>query len=53
MFKQDQEVYDNLYSSMGCVRVNIVGKCKVDTFHGAPQIIVDDFEIVDRQEYYF
>lgn len=53
MFGCNEDIYNDLYSAMGCVKVNIIGKCVIDTFHGGPQIKVEDFEIVERQEYYF
>ena len=53
MFGCDEDTYNDLYSEMGCVKVNIIGKCVEDTYNGGPQVIVEDFEIVERQEYYF
>jgi hypothetical protein len=53
MFRANEDIYNDLYSDMGCVKVNIIGKCVVDTYNGGPQIVVKDLEVVERQDYYF
>lgn len=54
-FRSSKEEYDKLYSELGCVNINIVGKCKRNIWNGniTPQILVEDYEIVNRQDYYF
>ena len=54
-FKASSEEYENLYSELGCVKINIVGKCEENVWNGIinPQIIVEDYEIVGKTEYYF
>jgi single-stranded-DNA-specific exonuclease len=54
-FRSSKEEYEKLYSELGCVNINIVGKCKRNIWNGniTPQILVEDYEIVNRQDYYF
>ena len=54
-FKSSQEEYEKLRSEVGCVTINIVGKCERNIWNGiiTPQIIIEDYEIVGEQKYYF
>lgn len=54
-FGSSKEEYESLYSELGCVNINVVGKCEINVWNGIikPQIIIEDYEIVDRTEYYF
>ena len=54
-FKSSETEYEQLYSDLGCVIINIVGKCAINEWRGfvTPQIIIEDYEIVKRQDYYF
>ena len=54
-FKSSQEEYEKLHSETGCVTINIVGKCERNIWNGTvtPQIIIEDYEIINKQEYYF
>ena len=54
-FKSSQEEYDKLRSETGCITINIVGKCERNVWNGTvtPQIIIEDYEIVGEQKYYF
>ena len=54
-FKSSETEYENLYSDLGCVIINIVGHCTVNEWRGrfTPQIEIEDYEIVQRQDYYF
>ena len=54
-FRSSKEEYDSLYSELGCVTINVVGKCERNEWNGKvhPQIIIEDYEIVDRTAYYF
>lgn len=54
-FKSSEEEYENLYSDLGCVIIDIVGKCDINEWRGniTPQIKIEDYSIVDRQDYYF
>ena len=50
-----QEEYEKLKSEMGCITINVVGKCERNVWNGSvsPQIIIEDYEIVGEQKYYF
>lgn len=54
-FRSSKEEYESLYSELGCVTINIVGRCERNIWNGtiSPQIIIEDYEIVGRTEYYF
>ena len=54
-FKSSQEEYDKLRSETGCITINVVGKCERNIWNGTvtPQIIIEDYEIVGEQKYYF
>ena len=54
-FRSSNEEYENLYSELGCVTINVVGKCERNEWNGKihPQIIIEDYEIVGRTAYYF
>ena len=54
-FKSSQEEYEKLRSEVGCVTINVVGKCERNIWNGSvtPQIIIEDYEIVGEQKYYF
>ena len=54
-FKSSEEEYEKLRSEVGCVTINIVGKCERNIWNGmiTPQIIIEDYEIVGEQKYYF
>ena len=52
MFKAEEGVYDMLNTN-GVITLNIVGTCARNDYNGQPQIIIQDFEITQRQNYYF
>ena len=52
-FKSSEEEYESLYSEMGCVIINIIGRCSCNSWDNKPQVKIEDFSIVGRQEYYF
>lgn len=53
-FRSSNEEYESLYSDLGCVTINVVGKCSRNSgWDDKPQIIIDDYEIVGRAAYYF
>lgn len=54
-FKSSEEELEKLYSESGCVTINLVGKTEVNRYFNnvTPQIIIVDYEIINRQEYYF
>ena len=52
-FKVSEQEYENLYSEAGCVTINVLGVCEKNTWNNKPQLIIRDYEIVDRLNYYF
>ncbi len=54
-FGSSQEEYDSLYSETGCVTLNVVGTCNLNEWQGnfSPQIIIEDYEILSKSNYYF
>ena len=54
-FKSSQKEYEKLRSETGCITINVVGKCERNVWNGTvtPQIIIEDYEIVGEQKYYF
>ena len=54
-FRSSEEEYESFITDTGCVTINIVGKCEVNQYFNSvtPQIIIEDYEIVDRMNYYF
>ena len=54
-FKSSEEEYEQLYSELGCVKINVVGKCRKNEYYGqtTAQIEIDEYEIIGGQSYYF
>ena len=54
-FRSSNEEYEKLCSELGCIIINVVGKCERNIWNGIvnPQIIIEDYEIVGKTEYYF
>lgn len=54
-FKSSEEELDSLYSANGCVTINLVGKAEVNRYFNnvTPQIIITDYQIVNKQDFYF
>ena len=54
-FKSSDEEYQLLYSDLGCVIINVVGRCSINTWAGetTAQILIEDFELVKKEKYYF
>ena len=54
-FNSSQEEYNSLYSEHGAVEINLVGTCNKNEWNGyiTPQVLVQDYEIVDRMQYVF
>jgi hypothetical protein len=53
LFKTSQEVYDLLYSEYGLVTINVIGTFVRNDWSNSPQIIIEDFEVVSKKDYYF
>lgn len=54
-FKSSHEEYEKLKSEMGCVTINVVGRCERNVWNGtvSAQLIIEDYEIVSTTQYYF
>lgn len=54
-FKSGEEEYNNLYTEQGCVVIDILCKCEINEYCGNinPQLIIQDYEIVSHQDYFF
>ena len=54
-FRSSEEEYNKLYSELGYVTINIVGECERNIWNNkiSPQVMIKDYEIVDRANYYF
>ena len=51
-FKSSEEEYELLHSDLGYVIINAVGTCTRSNW-GIPQFMIQDYEIIGRNEYYF
>ncbi len=53
-FKCSEEDYMSIYPNEGCTTIDIVGRCMRNTgWDNGPEVIMEDFNIVRKQEYYF
>lgn len=54
-FKSSVEEFDTLYSENGCVTLNIVGRPEVNRYYSSvtPQLLITDYDIINRQQFYF
>ena len=54
-FKCSQEEFDQLYSELGCVTINVIGRFQKNSWCGreTPQILIEDYEIINKEDYYF
>lgn len=54
-FKSNEEEFEKLYSESGCVTVDILGTCNSNSYRGTtkPQIFIENYDIINRQDYYF
>lgn len=54
-FKISDNDYNNLYSEFGFVEIDIVGECNINEWKGVkyPQILIKDYEIIDKCAYVF
>ena len=54
-FGSSKEEHERLCSDLGCVTINIVGKCSKNYWNGiiSPQIIIEEYSIVNEMKYYF
>ena len=54
-FGATKEEFDSLKSEKGYNEINVVGTCSLNEWQGriTPQILVKEYEVVKKQEYYF
>lgn len=54
-FNSSQEEFDNLFTEDGSITINVVGTCNLNEWNGnfSPQIIIEEYEIVNKLAYYF
>lgn len=54
-FHSSQEEYGSFCSNSGYKKFNIVGKCNENKWngHNFPQILIEDYELVDSNKYFF
>lgn len=54
-FGSSKEEYDALYSDLGYVSIDVIGHFQKNVWNGniSPQIMIEDFEIINRTVYYF
>lgn len=54
-FKSSEEEFENLFSKSGCVVIEVVGTCAINEWNGkiTPQIFIENYNIIKRQEYFF
>ena len=53
-FKVTEQEFEILSpSDLGCVTIDVIGVCERNSYNDKPQIIIKDYEIKDRQNYYF
>ena len=54
-FNSDQEEYESLCSQTGYITIDLVGRCASNEWCGnvTPQILVEEYEIVDKVKYIF
>ena len=53
-FKSSEEEYEKLYSDLGCVKINVVGRCERNIWNGmtTAQVIISDYEIIGNKSDY-
>jgi len=53
-FQASESEYEDLNPGDGYVKVDIIGRCSKNTgWDNAPQILIEDYSIEEKQEYYF
>lgn len=53
-FRSSEQEYETLCApDLGCVTIDVIGVCERNSYNDKPQIIIKDYEIKDRQDYYF
>lgn len=54
-FRSSEEEFETLCpkTDLGCVTIDVIGVCERNSYNDKPQIIIKDYIIKDRQQYYF
>lgn len=54
-FKSSIEEFESLCPEVGCVNINVVGTCNINEWNGlvTPQVLIEDYEIVNTQKWVF
>ena len=54
-FKSSEDEYNILYPEQGYTEINVVGTCALNEWMGnyTAQVLVEDYEIVKRNQFYF
>ena len=54
-FKSSEEEFEKLYSETGCITINAICRCEKNVWNGkvSAQLLIDDYEIIKEQKYYF
>lgn len=54
-FNISEDEFNELYSENGCVVITLIGRCNLNEYYGrvTPQIKIENYEIVAKQDYYF
>ena len=54
-FNSSQEEYEKFISKEGWIKVDFIGRCNANKYrdHVYPQVIIEDFQIVDSCQYFF
>ena len=49
----NQQEFESLYSETGYVAINLIGFCERNNYNNKPQIVIKNYEVINRQAYYF
>lgn len=55
-FKSSKEEFESFTSNEnGCITINLVAKCSINNWMGniKPQLLIEDYEVIKKQQYYF
>ena len=54
-FNSSQDEYEKFISEEGWIKVDFIGRCNANKYrdHVYPQVIIEDFQIVDSCQYFF
>lgn len=54
-FKSNEEEFNKLFTDVGYIEINVIGTCALNEWMGniTAQLLVEDYEIIGRKNYYF